>query len=258
MTVNINSIKKLFLFFLPIVLGSCNINSNMMLKTPKNFKFSEIPENQSIEYKIAPDDVVQFQIYSNDGFQAANIGGGTTSSSSGGSAGIGQGYTVDFDGFIKLPILGSIKFSGLTRREAERMLEEKYAEFFIKPFVILNFSNKRVFVFTGVGKASVLTLKNNSTNLFEALASTGGIPADGKAKEIKVIRNYMDNPEIYSIDLSRLENIKKAHIILQANDIIYIEPRLALLKAIPGELTPWLALLSTFTLLITIGSRAVK
>ena len=255
MAVNINTIKKTFLFILPIVLGSCNINSNMMLKTPKNFKFSEIPANQSIEYKIAPDDVVQFQIYSNDGFQAANIGGGSAGAS---SAGIGQGYTVDFDGFIKLPILGSIKFSGLTRREAERMLEEKYSEFFIKPFVILNVSNKRVYVFTGVGKASVLNLKNNSTNLFEALASTGGIPADGKAKEIKVIRNYMDNPEIYSIDLSRLENIKKAHIILQANDIIYIEPRLALLKAIPGELTPWLALLSTFTLLITIGSRAVK
>ena len=243
MKIHIKTLKKILFFLIPILLGSCNINSSMMLKTPRNFKFSDIPTNQSIEYKIAVDDVVTFQIFSNDGFQSANAGGS---------------YTVDFDGQIKVPIYGRIKITGLTGREAERMLEEKYAEHFVKPFVILSISGKQVYIFTGVGRANIFSLKNNSTTLFEALASMGGIPLDAKARKIKVIRNYMDNPEIYQIDLSKLENIKKTHFILQADDIIVMEPKLILLRAIPTELSPWLSILSTVTLLITLSSRVIK
>ena len=68
----------------------------------------------------------------------------------------------------------------------------------------------------------------------------------------------MDNPEIYQIDLSKLENIKKTHFILQADDIIVMEPKLLLLRTIPLELSPWLSILSTVTLLITISSRVIK
>jgi polysaccharide export outer membrane protein len=51
-----------------------------------------------------------------------------------------------------------------------------------------------------------------------------GIPGSGKAHRIKLIRGEKANPEVYLIDLSTIDGMKKGDIVLQGNDIIYVEP----------------------------------
>ena len=66
------------------------------------------------------------------------------------------------------------------------MLEEKYASYYVKPFVLMSVQNKRVIVFPGnAGDAKVIPLLNNNTSLIEALALAGGISDDGKAHKVK-------------------------------------------------------------------------
>ena len=48
-------------------LEGCYINSNLMLKTDKNYVFDSIPKNIKTEYVISPNDQIQFKIFSNDG-----------------------------------------------------------------------------------------------------------------------------------------------------------------------------------------------
>jgi polysaccharide export outer membrane protein len=91
----------------------------------------------------------------------------------------------------------------------------------------------------------VVPLENDNTTLFEVLAASGGIPENGKADQIKLIRGDLKNPEEYLIDLSTLKGIKNADLVLQANDVIYIELRKEYVTKVFARITPYLVIMST-------------
>ena len=115
--------------------------------------------------------------------------------------------------------------------------------------VRLQVMNKRVTIFPGGsgGSAKVINLVYNNTTLIEALALAGGIN-DGKAYKIKLIRGDLKNPTIYQIDLSTVEGLKQADLVLQANDIIYVEPAKVLTQFMK-EFNPYLSLANTILLI---------
>jgi len=242
--------RKIIYLLLLIHFAGCKIlKPSLMLDTGKNYTYQQLnSDSLSLkEYTISANDVIEFQLFSNDGFKIIDL-----SSISTPNAGPKNNleYLVGSDGNVKLPVLGQIAIKGFTIRGAEKMLEEKYTAFYIKPFVVLKVTNKRIIIFPGDGgMAKVLTLKDNNTSLIEALALAGGITPSGKAYKIKLIRGELKNPTIYLIDLSTIEGMKKADIIVQANDIIYVEPRLSVGKDILSEITPILAILSSLLLI---------
>jgi len=229
------------------------LKPSVMLKTRKGYQYDAPPETTSLEYKISNNDLVEFRLFSNDGFKLIDL----TTINAQGNASFAQNrnvipYLVEFDGNVKLPILGRIHIAGMTIREAERLLEDKYSEFYNKPFVMLNVSNRRVIVFTGSGgQAKVINLNNENTTLIEALALSGGITNSGKAHKIKLIRGNPKDPEVYLIDLSTIEGIEQGAIVLQANDIIYVDPVFAFTREVLAEITPIVALITSVITIIT-------
>ena len=258
-------ILSLFLLF---SLSGCfiNLNPSRMLKTPRNFKYTQFDDSltNSIGYRLAPNDILEFRILSNDGFKLVEfssvgnvLGGG---GGGGGAAGGASGsipYLIEYDGFAKLPILGKTYLSGLTVRQAENLLQEKYSNYYIKPFVLLRVMNKRVIIFPGTySGASVVTLTNNNTRLVEILAMVGGISSTGRSRKIKIIRGYYTNdPKIYLIDLSTIKGLKASSMVLQANDIVYVEPRSQFATRAVTEAGPWLSLISTLTIIYTLFKK---
>jgi len=217
-----------------------------MLRTPKDFKFDTFADSlQVTEYRIAPNDELSFSIYTHNGEKMVELmstsGGGGQAAQSGGLQ-----YLVEHDGMIKLPIIQRVKVGGMTLREAESFLEGEYSNYLNKPFVQLKVTNNRVIIFPGGdgGTAKVVSLQNSNTTLFEALAMSGGI-VDGKAHNIKLIRGDLKNPKIYKIDLSTIDGVKQANLTLQANDIIYIEPRARIPQRLLAEIAPYLSLVTT-------------
>lgn len=245
--------KKILLpIILLTILTSCKVfNPSQMLCTDSNFKYSDFPANQKTvdEYKIVPNDELSFRLFTNRGEKIIDPMS-ESSTNIGMTSNIGLTYIVEFDGQIKLPVLGRVPISGLTLREAEKMLEEKYVIYYNQPFVQIRVMNNRVIVFPGGqgGNAKVLTLLNANTTLIEAIAQAGGI-IDGKAKKIKLIRENSQNSQVYYIDFSTLEGYKKGNIILQANDIIYVDSRDKIPQKILENITPYLSLLSTALLI---------
>jgi polysaccharide export outer membrane protein len=141
----------------------------------------------------------------------------------------------------------------LTVREAERLLEDKYAVYYNKPFVMLNVVNRRVMVFPGTGGAGkVVLLENENTTLIEALALAGGITESGQANIIKLIRGDSRNPQVHLIDLSTVEGMKQSNLLLQANDIIYVEPVKRVSRGILAEITPLVGIVTSLLLLYEI------
>ncbi len=235
----------LFLFIAAITFTSCNwLKPSVMLKTPKGYKYATPPVVPVVEYKLASNDIIEFIMYTNDGFKKVDISNLTTDAYQRISAAFS--YLIEFDGTAKLPLLGRISIKGLTIREAESLLEQRYAEFFQKPYILLSVVNRRVIVFPGgEGAAKVVPLANEQTTLIEALALAGGLFTTGKAYRIKLIRGDLKNPEIYLIDLSTIDGMKQAELVLQANDIIYVEPRLQIAKTFINEITPYLTFVTT-------------
>lgn len=201
------------------------------------------------EYIIHSGDRMIMQVYSNDGYELVNVMTSTIS----GAANVSQiEYQVNLSGNVKLPLLDTVYIKGSTVREAEKMMEKKYAKYFKDPFVVIKITNKRVIIFSGEGRATVVPFENQNMSLIEALAKAGGIAATGKAYHIKLIRGDLSNPEVRIIDLSSIEGMKEANLVLQANDIIYVEPVIKITTGVLNEITPIIGLLSAITSILLI------
>jgi polysaccharide biosynthesis/export protein len=229
-----------------------------MFKTGAGYEYKVDQTIGNVEYRIAPNDILGFSIFTNDGFKLIDLTTGVTTVTGMNS---GQGYNttnstrfqVDVDGYVKLPIIGRFKIQDLTPRESEKALEEKYATYYNKPFVMINVVNRRVMVFPGTGgSGTVVTLENENTTLIEALALAGGITESGQAAVIKLIRGDSRNPQVHLIDLSTIEGMKQSNMLLQANDIIYVEPVKRISRGILAEIVPIVGIVTSLLLLYEI------
>jgi polysaccharide export outer membrane protein len=253
--------KLLFFSILILLLSGCTwLNPSIMLRTGEEFKYAQTPDStNAADYRISPNDIVEFSLYSNDGFKLVDITSLNSSNANAFRIQNNTEYLVESNGDIKLPVLGKLKLSGYTIRDAQSFLEEKYSAYYIRPFVILKVINKRVIVFPGsAGDARVIPLVNNNTTLIEGIALAGGLADDGKAKMIKLIRENKGSHDVYLIDLSVIEGIKQAHMVLQANDIIYVEPRRKYAIRFLQEAAPIISILTSAFILYSYSRIITK
>lgn len=252
----------LFWLALTLFLGSCTVNKDILFKTPTDYEYAEYSDStETLAEIIANNKLIMF-FYTGDGHMLieSGIGSSVLSSSNGGNTANMNvrnqiTYVVDEDGTVKLPVLGRVKVAGLNIREAEALLEQMYTQYYNEPFVILQIQNNRVIVSPGNGgTAEVITLSNANTTLLEALALAGGIADRGISAKIKLIRMNGETHErdVYLIDLSTIEGLDKADMIVQPNDIIYVEPLPLIASELVREIAPIITLITTAALLIAI------
>ncbi len=243
----------LFLFLILSIVSCRTLNPSLMFQTDKNYSYAVDSVNSS-DYVIATDDHLDMKIFTNDAFKLVDA----TANSGSGALGYNLSiyYMVERDGTVKLPLLGKVLIRGMKVRDAEKMLEEKYSQYYITPFIMLRVINLHVLVFPGDGgSGSVVTLQNENTTLIEALTMAGGVHSRGKAFKIKVIRGNLRNPQIFLVDLSTIEGVKKSSMIVQANDIIYVEPSGDYSSKILVQLSPYIGLLTTVLLVLNLFKK---
>lgn len=237
-----------------LLAGCAPFNPSIMFKTSADFEYDTLPEDPNVEYVIAPNDVISFRLFTNNGFRLIDVTNENMQQMQ--QLNIGVTYTVEYDGRINLPIIGRVNIVGKTLREAELYLESLYEEIYIDPFIMLDVTNRRVTVFPGNGgDGIVITLENNNVSLLEALALAGGITERGKAYKVKLIRGNLKDPDVFLIDLSTIDGLSKANIILQANDIIYVEPVGTTLRQVVAEVAPILGFITSLVTLYFVIDR---
>lgn len=231
--------------------------------------------NAESNYLIKPYDRLQFRIYANKGEIIKTIGAidnvnpaepgtnqgansaitqqqGTGSNTNNNSSVNFSAYTIQTDGHVYLPMIGDVKLEGLTARQADSVLSIKYGEFYKGSFVRTQFMNKRVIVFKGA-TGQVVPLINENTTLIEVLAQTGGMPNDTRAKNIRLIRGDLQNPNVLVIDLSTVEGMKRVNLQIQPDDIVYVEPVRKTFVESVSDVAPIISILtSTTTFILTI------
>jgi polysaccharide export outer membrane protein len=225
---------------------------NLMFKQ-KDYEYFELAKKQMRQYLIQSGDELTLAIYSRDGFKLIDVIGGN-SVVSGQSQ---SSYAVDEEGFAKLPVLGDFYVKGYTEAELQRALEEKFSGLFIDPYVILTVVNRRVIIFRG-SAANVVRLPRTPISLLEVLGIAGGVTGQLKAYKIKIIRGNLKNPEVHLIDLSTLEGVRKTDLVVQGNDIIYLEERKNVTTDVLNTFMPYISVLTTISALIVLARTIGK
>ncbi len=233
-----------------ILISSCKVfDPSRMMRMKPGYPYARLPDYPvyTDEYRLAPYDKLNFILYSNNGENLVRVMG--EQYSQGGTP--TTTFTVEHDGTVRLPLIDRVYVQGMTLREAEKLIESKYAKYYQQPFALLSVTNTRVLVFKGGNQATVINLQRPNTTLLEIIAQTGGTD-NVKTHRIKLVRGDLNNPEVYLIDLSKIEGLRQGNIIVQANDIIYLQPRDRVTQKILENVTPYLTLFSTIMIIYNI------
>lgn len=158
-------------------------------------------------------------------------------------------YLVDVAGVVKFPMIDEMKLDGLTIRQAEELIQQKYAEHYIDPFVTLQYLNKRVILLGSPGGA-VIPLVNENVTLAEVLALGKGIDNLGKAQNIRVLRGET----YFQVDFSTIDGYRQGNMIMQHGDIVYVEPIRRPLSEAARDYGPLLSLAVSLSTLIIVLS----
>ena len=233
--------------------GCKSYKQHIMFKYEEGYPFAELQQVASAvekNYIILPNDYLRLEVYTKDGERIIDpdlelnrdLRGGNNQGNMGRPE---PEYLILPDSTVKLPMVDYVKLGGLTIEEASRLLEELYAEFYNDPYVLLEYTNKRVVVLGALG-GQVIPLENENISVVEILALAGGIDRDTHAENIRLIRDE----EVFLIDLSTLQGYYQTNMNVESGDIIYVEPIPRVVTQSAQEISIILTTITSITTLI--------
>jgi len=174
---------------------------------------------------------------------AGGTGGASTSSQ---SSSYLNGFQVDGNGNITLPMLGNIYLNGLTIKQAKIKIRELMKVYMTDPYIDIKFLTFKVTVLGEVGHPGPVAVANERADLIDLIALAGDLNDNSNRHKIKIIRGDPRNPKVYEIDITNTKSFNSPGFILQPNDIIYVEPlHRKFLYANLNEFVPFLTILNT-------------
>jgi len=135
-----------------------------------------------------------------------------------------EGYKVDRNGNIQLPLIGEIKIEGLSVEDAQTAIASQLIKHVKSPVVDLRLSNFKITVIGEVNKPATFIINDEQVNVLEALGLAGDMTVYGKRENVLIIRNEDGNKTMTRLNLNKLESMKSPYFTLKQNDIVYIEP----------------------------------
>lgn len=159
-------------------------------------------------------------------------------------------YTVDDEGYIKLPYIDKVKLSGLLLDEAASKIEKELSQYLYFPSVFIRFVNNKVTILGEVNRPGVYVFNYKSVNILQAIGYANDISTFGNREEVLIIREEGEHRSKYIIDLTSNTLLSSPYYMVKSNDIIYIEP----LKRKKWGMSefPWELLLSAVSLTIVV------
>ena len=203
--------------------------------TPRNYNYLQDLTNGQVitssvdgTIRLQPKDQISILVKSKDPLMSSLFNKGvSTSMKSGQTEGniYVTGYTLSPDGNIDFPVLGNIHLKGLSRYEAEQLIQGKLQEEQLKDAnVTIEFMNLSYTVTGEVKEPGVYPIQKDAVTLLEALGQAGDISVYGKRDSVMVVRDQDGTKKAYVLSLNTAKDLltSEAYYIRQ-NDIIYIK-----------------------------------
>ena len=190
-----------------------------------------LPESQ---IRLRPEDKIaiivntsnpQISTLFNLPYTAARIGQ-TTETTSSYSQGI-SGYTLDANGDIDFPVLGTLHIGGMRREEAAAYIKDRLisSEMTRDAVVTVEFMNLSVAVMGEVARPGRVNIIRDNFTIFDAISSAGDLTITAKRDGVIVLREEDGVQKKYVVNLCSAREVLSSPVFyLQQNDMVYVEP----------------------------------
>ncbi len=135
-----------------------------------------------------------------------------------------NGYEVDTQGAIKLPILGKINVEGKTLAEAEKDVETQANAFLKNVTVKIKLLNFRISVLGEVKVPGVYYNYNDNFNVLNAIAVANGNTDYANLSNVTVLRPTTSGSETFTLNLNSKQSLASKGYYLQPNDVVIVQP----------------------------------
>jgi polysaccharide export outer membrane protein len=173
--------------------------------------------------------------------------------------------TVQPDGSIEIPLLGSMKAQGIKPDDLQKILTAKFSKYVSNPSITLNvrkFSSNKVAVIGQINQAGYFEYREGM-RLLDLVAQAGGTMDYARRDRVRIFRRVKGaddkvSEEIVKADLEAVFSGKMDNnILLATGDIVYIprKPYSTGAKWITDNFAPWITL---FTFVVTASIVARK
>ncbi len=200
----------------------------------KSIYFSDISK-EAVNHKVAAeyyepliqtDDILTVNIQTIDpkATTPVNQSPGNSSNSQGPGDNSNNGFLVDKDGNIEMPMLGVVKVGEKTTAEAKEIIRKKAATYYKNPTIQVRFANFKITVLGEVVKPASYTIPNEKITVLDAISLAGDLTIFGKRDDVMLIRNNGNYKEIARLNLNSSELMSSPYFYLRQNDVLYIEP----------------------------------
>ncbi len=227
--------------------------------------FQDVPINSpekietGLDIRLQPQDQISIVVSSKDPQLAALFNltrvqyrAGNPDLRVGNSYGEISGYTLDDNGDIDFPVLGTLHISGMTKSQVASLVKERLmAENLVNdPVVTVEFMNLYFSVLGEVKLPGKYSITKDRISLLEAISMAGDLTIYGKRDAIFVIREENDERVTHWVDIRSKDFFNSPVYYLKQNDVVYVQPN----KVRAGQSTINENNIKSVSLWVSIGS----
>jgi polysaccharide export outer membrane protein len=183
--------------------------------------------DSSYSYRLKPGDVLYLKVVSSTDSKMELFNQSLSNQSGGANPGLTSllaGNMIDQYGDIELPMVGLIKLSGMTLKEAEKVINGKMSEYLTYVTVTLKLMSFRISVLGEVANPGIKQIDRNYVTILDALSYAGDLTDIGNRRKVRLIRRENNRNKVYTIDMSSVNMLASEFYYLRPDDVIYVEP----------------------------------
>jgi polysaccharide export outer membrane protein len=177
-----------------------------------------------------------------------------------------QVRTVDAQGNLYMPIIGTIRCEGMTRSELANQIAKQIIDggYIADAAVNIQFADMKVYVMGEVARPGQFEVTRDQITILEALAMAGDMTIYGNRENVTVVRKEDGQTKTYRMNLLDAQCFASPAYYLQQGDVVYVQPKKQ--RAATGEINQnrsfWISIASTLlsaaSLVMTIINFAQK
>jgi len=237
-------------------LSGCYYNKKLVYLGDKQFSETKptLVESKHTVYKLQPADVLSVQIKGPGEVNVTsqfNLNPQTNGSMFASPANFFMdGYTINPDGKITLPVIGDVTVKDMTIEEAQQTIQKAADKFLNRAIVIVKLTSFKVTVLGEVKNPGYYYVFNSQATILEGLGMAGDLTNVGNRQNVKLIRQTPGGSEVVLLDLTDADLLKSPYFFMMPGDVLYVAPLRARSSRSNLELATLLFSAATTTVLI--------
>jgi len=174
------------------------------------------------EYRLQPDDIVSIKISSLTPTEYNFFA--ETEKEINEKNPLLSGFLIDQQGYIILPVIGSIQLQGLTTIEAQNTIQSLAADYLQDPTVNVRLLNFRFTILGEVNKPGNFNTYNSRLTIFDALGMANDLTDYADRSKVQLVRHKDGSAKVVYLNLLDDDILNSDYYYIQPNDLISVAP----------------------------------